>query len=81
MDLNLILSLGGSYSYELFQQHWWKELIALYLFLGGMGGTAMCIAFYYWMKGRDLRIPATIGLVGVISVIIGTVSLLSLIHI
>jgi len=58
-------------------QHDWGWLIALYLFLGGVGGGAYTIAAINSFMGTDLAISTTVGLwIAFPSLLIGTIFLM-----
>ncbi len=52
-------------------QHWWGSLIAGYLFLGGLAGLALPIAYYYWIKERNKVMSAVGSLIAFIGIILG----------
>ncbi len=52
-------------------QHWWGWYIAIYLFLGGMGGGGMLVSYYLCCRRNHVKV-ATIGAVtSLLLVIIG----------
>ena len=58
-------------------QHDWGWLIAVYLFLGGVGGGAYTIAAINSFMGTDLAISTTVGLwIAFPSLLIGTIFLM-----
>lgn len=61
--------------YYLIQQPWWGILIALYLFLGGLGGMAYCVSYYFWRKGGDEKLVTYGSLLGLVAVIVGSIFL------
>ena len=66
----------GEHIYELMKQPWWEELIATYLFLGGLGGMILCLAFYFWLRGKPAKLVITQGVTGIIAVIFGILALI-----
>ncbi len=56
-------------------QHWWGNLIAGYLFLGGLSGLALPIAYYYWIKERNKVMNAAGSLIAFIGIIVGLILL------
>ena len=61
--------------YYLMEQPWWGELIAFYLFLGGLGAMAYAVSFYYWRKGVTGRMIVGGSIAGLVAVFIGTMAL------
>jgi len=60
----------------LVRQPWWGSLIALYLFLGGLGGTAFILAYYYWRKYGEKPEVKLNSLVSVAAVFLGVIALI-----
>jgi len=61
--------------YYLVEQPWWEILIAIYLFLGGLGSMAYAVSFYYWRKGVTEKMVIGGSIVGIAAVFIGTLFL------
>lgn len=66
-----MIGLTSYPAYELLRQHWWGDLIAIYLFLGGLGGMTMLVSYYHWLKGAPTRSVLSEGIGGIIAVLIG----------
>jgi len=62
--------------YYLLQQPWWGMLIALYLFLGGLGAMAFCTSFYFWRRKGNESLVVGGSILGLIAVLIGTIFLI-----
>ncbi|MBO8183600.1 MAG: polysulfide reductase NrfD [Archaeoglobus sp.] len=61
--------------YYLLEQPWWEILIALYLFLGGLGSMAYAVSFYFWRKRVTKKMVVGGVLTGLIAVFVGTILL------
>jgi len=57
-------------------QQAWGWLIALYLFLGGMGGATMIVAHYFYSVKKEKALAAPGSLAALIMVIVGTIFLI-----
>ena len=57
-------------------QTWWEWVIAGYLFLGGMCGTAIPVAYYFWYKQQNRIVNLGAGFVSFIGMVIGILLLL-----
>ncbi len=57
-------------------QHVWGWLIALYLFLGGMGGATMIVAHYFYASKREKSLAAPGALASLIMVVLGALFLI-----
>ncbi len=62
-------------AYEFVRQEWWGGLIALYLFLGGVGSMGFIIAYYYWRKNAPRRLVLWGSAASVILVLVGILAL------
>lgn len=61
---------------EFVKQPWWGDLIALYLFLGGLGSMQFVLSYYYWRRmGEKLEILVN-SLLSVIIVFVGVLMLI-----
>ncbi len=58
------------------RQDWWETLIAGYLFLGGLAGVIMPVAFYYWVRERNKMLSLIGGISAFIGIVVGIVLLL-----
>ncbi|MEB3756271.1 MAG: polysulfide reductase NrfD [Desulfurococcales archaeon] len=56
-------------------QTWWEWVIAGYLFLGGMCGTAIPVAYYFWHKQQNRIVNLGAGLVSFIGMVLGIILL------
>jgi len=60
----------------LVNQEWWGSLVALYLFLGGLGGSAFILAYYYWRRYGEKPEVRLNALVSVAAVAVGVLMLI-----
>ena len=58
-------------------QHVWGWLIAVYLFLGGMGGATMILSYYFYAMKKEKGVAKLGALTAVILVILGTLFLIA----
>ncbi|MCD6493012.1 MAG: polysulfide reductase NrfD [Archaeoglobaceae archaeon] len=61
--------------YYLIEQPWWEILIALYLFLGGLGSMVYAVSFYYWRKGITQKMVVRGSIAGILAVSVGILML------
>lgn len=57
-------------------QEWWGWIIAGYLFLGGLAGTTLPIAYYYWVKDKNKIMSLAGGLTAFIAIVVGILLLI-----
>ncbi len=62
--------------YELVRQTFWGSLIAVYLFLGGLGSMAFVTSYLTWRRKGRREIVAAGSLIGIVSVIVGILALI-----
>ncbi len=62
--------------YELMRQTFWGPLIAIYLFLGGLGSMAFVASYLIWRRKGSGKVVAAGSLVGIVSVIVGILALI-----
>lgn len=62
--------------YRLIPQDFWGVLIAMYLFLGGLGAMTFCISFYYWFKGVTEKLVFRGAIASLVAVVIGMLALI-----
>ena len=60
----------------LVKQPWWGSLIALYLFLGGLGASEMILSFYYWLRHGEKPEVKLNSVASVIIVFLGVLMLI-----
>ncbi len=58
------------------EQAWWEWIIAGYLFLGGLAGLAMAVAYYYWYKEGNKFIAGSGSVIAFASIVIGLLLLI-----
>lgn len=61
---------------EFVKQPWWGDLIALYLFLGGLGSTLFILSYYYWCKMGEKQEILVNSLLSVVIVFVGVLMLI-----
>lgn len=57
-------------------QEWWGWVIAGYLFLGGLAGLTLVIAYYYWVTEKNKIMSLAGGLASFVSIVVGIILLL-----
>ncbi len=66
----------GPEGVELVRQTVWGDLIALYLFLGGLGAMSFFFAYLAWKKGAHRTLVLGGSLTGLVAVIVGILALI-----
>ncbi len=57
-------------------QEWWGWIIAGYLFLGGLAGLTLPIAYYYWVREKNRAMSLAGGLASFIAIVVGILLLI-----
>ncbi|MEB3788879.1 MAG: polysulfide reductase NrfD [Desulfurococcales archaeon] len=53
------------------RQEWWETIIAGYLFLGGLAGAIVPVAYYYWIKEKNKMLSLVGGISAFIGIVVG----------
>lgn len=57
-------------------QDWWGWIIAGYLFLGGLAGLTITVAYYYWVREKNRAMSLAGGLTAFLSIVVGIILLI-----